>query len=81
MSNSLLAGFAFATEILDCKPAATKCDLDPKTVHTTYQARFGGESQEVNLSRYPEAKPANNELLMKPITQDEIIKAGHFSCV
>ena len=64
-----------ATEILDCKPAAAKCDLDPKTVHATYQARFGGESQEVNLSRYPKAKPADNELLMKPITQDEIQKA------
>ena len=64
-----------ATEILDCKPAAAKCDLDPKTVHATYQARFGGASQEVNLSRYPKAKPADNELLMKPITQDEIQKA------
>ena len=58
-----------ATEILDYKPAAAKCDLDPKTVHATYQARFGGESQEVNLSRYPKAKPANNDLLKKPITR------------
>ena len=39
------------TEILDCKSAAAKRDLDPKTVHAAYQARFGGESQVVNLSR------------------------------
>ena len=58
------------TEILDCKPAAAKCDLDPKTVHATYQAQFGGESQEVNLSRYPKANR-----LTKPITQEEILKA------
>ena len=63
------------TEILDCKSAAAKRDLHPKTVHAAYQARFGGESQVVNLSRYPKAKPANNDLLTKPITQEEIIKA------
>jgi hypothetical protein len=59
-----------ATEILDCKPAAAKCDLDPKTVHATYQTQFGGESQELNLSRYPKANR-----LTKPITQEEILKA------
>lgn len=46
-------GKQLATEILDCKPAAAKCEMDPKTVHATFQTRFGGESEEMNLSRYP----------------------------
>jgi hypothetical protein len=41
-----------------------------KTVHATYQTQFGGESQELNLSRYPKANR-----LTKPITQEEILKA------
>ena len=53
-------------------PKSTYKDLIPDA---TYQARFGGESQEVHLSRYPKAKPANIDLLTKPITQDEILKA------
>jgi len=44
-------------------------------VQETYQARFDGESQEVNLSKYPKAKPADNDMLLKPITQQEIYKA------
>ena len=39
------------TEILDCKSAAAKRDLEAKTVHAAYQAGFEGESQVVNLSR------------------------------
>lgn len=64
-----------ATEILDCKVASTKCDIDPQIVQETYEGRFGGESQEVNLSKYPKAKPADNNMLIEPITQQEIQKA------
>lgn len=64
-----------ATEILDCKLGSAKCDVDPQIVQETYQARFGGESQEVNLSKYPKAKSADNDMLLKPITQQEIYKA------
>jgi hypothetical protein len=51
--RSMPSGPALVTEIFDCKSAAAKRDLDPKTVHAAYQAGFGGESQVVNLSRYP----------------------------
>ena len=64
-----------AAEILDGKKGPTKCDVDPQVVQETYQARFGGESQEVNLSKYPKAKPADNEMLIRPISQQEIQKA------
>jgi hypothetical protein len=44
-------------------------------VQETYEGRFGGESQEVNLSKYPKAKPADNNTLIEPMTQQEIQKA------
>ena len=64
-----------ATEILDCKLVSTKCDIDPQIVQETYEGRFGGESQEVKLSKYPKAKPADNDMLLRPISQQEIQKA------
>ena len=64
-----------AAEILDGKKGSAKCDIDPQIVQETYQARFGGESQEVNLSKYPKAKHADNEMLTKPISQQEVQKA------
>lgn len=54
---------------------STKCDIDPQIVQETYEGRFGGESQEVNRSKYPKAKPADNNMLIEPITQQEIQKA------
>ncbi|CAC5401992.1 unnamed protein product [Mytilus coruscus] len=64
-----------AAEILDRKAEAAKCNIDPKVVADTYQARFGGESQKVDLSKYPLPKPANNQLLLKPFTRVEVTKA------
>jgi hypothetical protein len=45
---------------------STKCDIDPQIVQETYEGRFGGESQEVKLSKYPKAKPADNDMLLRP---------------
>ncbi|VDI58124.1 Hypothetical predicted protein [Mytilus galloprovincialis] len=64
-----------ASEILDRKTEAAKCAIDPKVVSDTYQGRFGGESQKVDLSKYPKPKPANNWLLLKPFTRVEVTKA------
>ena len=52
-----------------------KCKIDPKLVEEVYCGRFGGESQEVDLSQYPKPSlKANNDVLLKPITQDEVQK-------
>lgn len=63
------------SELLDGKGAAAKCELDPKVVYETYSERFGGESQEVDLSKYPKASPADNVRLLGPISQEEVAKA------
>lgn len=64
-----------ASEILDNKSETAKCDIDPKVVQATYTERFGGVSQEVDLTRYPSAKPVDNFMLMKPITVEEVQRA------
>ena len=63
---------ALATLILDGKEVSDKCGLDPTLVEATYQERFGGKSQEVDLSSYPGAKPADNWTLLKPFSPREI---------
>lgn len=64
-----------AKRLLDGKEADAKCDLDPEVVEQTYKERFGGESQEVDLSSYPQAQPVNNEALMCPFTSKQVKKA------
>ncbi len=64
-----------ASKILDGKDAAPKCEIDPALVEEHYQAKFGGESQEVDLSGYPTPQPVDNESLLKPITAEEVVKA------
>lgn len=64
-----------ATVILDQKELDTKCGLDPVDVESTYRARFGGESQPVNLDRYPIPQPVDNVKLCKPIKVGEVTRA------
>lgn len=62
-----------ATKILDQKEGDQKCTLDPSIVEATYKVRFGGVSQEVDLSSYPTPSSlVDNDMLMAPFTPNEV---------
>jgi hypothetical protein len=57
---------ALATLILDEKGKAGGCPVEPSSIEETYMGRFGGESQEVDLTAYPLTKPMAYTSLLKP---------------
>jgi hypothetical protein len=63
---------ALANLVLDGKEESQKCGLDPTLVEEIYRERFGGESQAVNLDKYPRATQVSSVGLLKPFTTDEI---------
>ena len=63
---------SLASRLLDGKEADAKCDLEPDIVEATYKERFGGPSQEVDLSAYPPAEPVNNDTLLCPFTSKQV---------
>lgn len=58
--------------LLNGKETGSKCELDPTLVDATYMERFGGVSQEVDLSSYPPADQVDPLELLKPFTTGEI---------
>ena len=63
---------ALSKRLLDGKETDAKCNLDPKVVEQTYQERFGGVSQEVDLSNYPPAEKVDNNELLRPFTSKTV---------
>lgn len=62
-----------ATKILDQKEGDQKCTLDPSIVEATYKERFGGVSQQVDLSSYPAPSSlVDNDLLLAPFMPKEV---------
>lgn len=64
-----------ASKILDGNEGDAKCDLEPEMVEEVYKERFGGVSQDVDLSAYPEATPVDKEALLRSFSQGEVKKA------
>ena len=63
---------ALSKRLLDGKESGAKCNLDPEVVEQTYKERFGGVSQEVDLSSYPPAEKVDNNELLKPFTSKTV---------
>lgn len=66
---------ALSALVLDGKETGGKCELDPTLVEATYMERFGGVSQDVDLSSYPPAEQVDPLALLKPFTTEEIREA------
>ena len=56
----------------DGKESDAKSNLDPKVVQQTYKERFGGVSQEVDLSSYPPAEKVDNNEVLKLFTSKTV---------
>lgn len=63
---------SLAKLLLDGKSDSEKCEISPEVVEETYKERFGGVSQEVDLSGYPMPEPVDKEQLVSPITLEEV---------
>jgi hypothetical protein len=56
--------------ILNEKDKSSECKIDVKIIEDTYMERFGGESQAVDLSKYP----VESTQLLSPVTPEETVK-------
>jgi hypothetical protein len=61
--------------ILDGKKPE-RCGISIDEVEEVYQGRFGAISCEVDLSKYPKPQPANNDGLLVPISEKEVLDAS-----
>jgi hypothetical protein len=65
---------ALAKLILDEKGSTSGCEIDIKEIEEVYMERFGGQSQEVDLTNYPIPTPVDSTVLLAPFTPEEIVK-------